>query len=56
MGSKLGEIPVPKNKLFDMDTVLERGLDKQREMRLLIREVSKKQRNTSANVRGNKMK
>ncbi len=39
-----------------MDTVLERGFGKLQEMRLLVREVGKKQQDTSVNVWVNKIK
>ena len=54
---QLGEIPLSKNKSFDhVDVLLGRAFDKLREMRLLVREVSEKRQDTSANVRVNKMK
>ena len=42
--------------MFDVDTVLERGFDKLREMRLLVRQVGTKQQNTNGNVLVNKIK
>ena len=54
---QLGEISVSKNKSFDhVDVLLERAFDKLREMRLLVREVSEKRQDNSANVRVNKIK